>query len=253
LPACIHGRACPLCNHLEEREMFSVNCRDKVAVFDMDGTLFQSEKLALPAFRRAFHRLKAEGLYRKDPPADEEIHSVFGMTQREIWSRLLPEADEKTRKIADRWTLEEELAGLRRGEGRLYPGVAETLHRLKEEGWRLFIASNGLRQYLEGVLKTFRLAHLFSGVYGAGDHGTGTKVELVRILMKEHGVSGGFMVGDRESDVRAGKANGLEVIGCRYPGYTRFGKEEELKGADVVVDRFPDILSVLLNRCGNSS
>jgi len=40
LPACIHGRACPLCNHLEEREMFSVNCRDKVAVFDMDGTVF---------------------------------------------------------------------------------------------------------------------------------------------------------------------------------------------------------------------
>lgn len=230
-----------------------MGCNEKVAVFDMDGTLFQSEKVALPAFRRAFHRLKEEGLYRKDLPSDEEIQSVFGMTLEEIWSRLLPEADERTRKIADRWTLEEELAGLKRGEGRLYPGVVETLHRLKEEGWRLFIASNGIRQYLDGVLNTFRLTPLFSGVYGAGEYGTETKVELVRILMEEHGVSGGFMVGDRESDVRAGKANGLEVIGCLYPGFARFGKEEELKDADVVVNRFPDILSVMLNRCGNPS
>ncbi|MEW9031171.1 MAG: HAD family hydrolase [Planifilum fimeticola] len=230
-----------------------MNCGEKTAVFDMDGTLFQSEKVALPAFRRAFRRLKEESLYRGDPPSDEEIQSVFGMTQEEIWARLLPEADEKTRKIADRWTLEEELAGLRRGEGSLYPGVAETLHRLKEEGWRLFIASNGLRPYLDGVLETFRLASLFSGVYGAGDYETETKDELVRLLMEEHGVSGGFMVGDRKSDVEAGKANGLKVIGCRYPGYTRFGRADELKDADVVVDRFPDILSVLMKACGDPS
>lgn len=228
-------------------------CSEKTAIFDMDGTLFQSETVALPAFRRAFMRLREEGLYRGDPPSDGEIQSVFGMTQEEIWSRLLPEADEGTRKRADRWTLEEELAGLRRGEGRLYPGVAETLRRLKAEGWRLFIASNGLRSYLDGVLETFRLSPLFTGVYGAGDHGTETKEELVRMLMEEHGVTGGFMVGDRKSDVRAGKANGLKVIGCRYPGFTRFGREDELKDADVVVDRFPDILSVLLNRCGDPS
>jgi len=73
------------------------------------------------------------------------------------------------------------------------------------------------------------------------------------MLMEEHGVTGGFMVGDRKSDVRAGKANGLKVIGCRYPGFTRFGREDELKDADVVVDRFPDILPVLLNRCGDPS
>ncbi|MFO7288934.1 MAG: HAD family hydrolase [Bacillota bacterium] len=228
-------------------------CSEKTAIFDMDGTLFQSETVALPAFRRAFMRLREEGLYRGDPPSDGEIQSVFGMTQEEIWSRLLPEADEGARKRADRWTLEEELAGLRRGEGRLYPGVAETLRRLKAEGWRLFIASNGLRSYLDGVLETFRLSPLFTGVYGAGDHGTETKEELVRMLMEEHGVTGGFMVGDRKSDVRAGKANGLKVIGCRYPGFTRFGREDELKDADVVVDRFPDILPVLLNRCGDPS
>lgn len=226
---------------------------EKTAIFDMDGTLFQSETVAVPAFRRAFHRLKDEGLYRGDLPSDEAIQSLFGMTQTEIWSRLLPEADDETRQIADRWTLEEELIGLRQGEGRLYPGVAETLHRLKEEGWRLFIASNGLKPYLDGVLETFRLTPLFSGVYGAGDYGTETKVELVQLLMKENGIAGGVMVGDRSSDVQAGAANGLRVIGCRYPGYARFGREEELEGADVVVDRFPDILPLLLQRGGDAS
>ncbi len=204
-------------------------CSEKTAIFDMDGTLFQSETVALPAFRRAFMRLREEGLYRGDPPSDGEIQSVFGMTQEEIWSRLLPEADEGARKRADRWTLEEELAGLRRGEGRLYPGVAETLRRLKAEGWRLFIASNGLRSYLDGVLETFRLSPLFTGVYGAGDHGTETKEELVRMLMEEHGVTGGFMVGDRKSDVRAGKAGPvpLHLRDAHYSGAKKLGHGKE--------------------------
>jgi phosphoglycolate phosphatase len=233
---------------MEKKESCPLDSGEKTAVFDMDGTLFQSEKVAVPAFRRAFDRLKAEGLYRGKTPSDEEIRSVFGMTQEEIWSRLLPEADEETRRIADRWTLEEELAGLRRGEGELYPGVAETLRRLKEEGWKLFVASNGAGPYLRGVLGAFNLALLFSGVYGAGDYGTAAKEELVQILMREHRLTGGFMVGDRRSDVRAGKANGLTVIGCRYTGFPRFGEEDELEGADAVVERFPDILPILLNR-----
>lgn len=55
------------------------------------------------------------------------------------------------------------------------------------------------------------------------------------------------MVGDRQSDVRAGLENGLVVIGCRYTGFPQFGGEEELQGADMILSTFSELPS-LVNR-----
>ncbi|BCU80353.1 MTA/SAH nucleosidase [Polycladomyces abyssicola] len=214
-------------------------------IFDLDGTLFQTEKVAVPAFRRTFERLRRSGRYEGSLPTDEEIQSVFGLTHVEIWNRLLPGADEQTKQTADRWMLEEELHCLQQGMGALYPGVGETLHRLAREGWPLFIASNGILPYVKGVLTAFELLPLFSGIYTAGEYQTREKKDLVRILMNEHGVTGGYMVGDRSSDVEAGLANGLTVIGCRYAGFPNFSGESELDGAHVVIDSFPSLLNVI--------
>jgi len=214
-------------------------------IFDLDGTLFQTEKVAVPAFRRAFERLLRSGRYEGPLPTDKEIQSVFGLTHAEIWSRLLPGADEATKEMADRWMLEEELHCLRQGMGALYPGVDETLHRLVRDGWRLFIASNGILPYVKGVLTAFELLPLFSGIYTAGEYQTREKKVLVRILMEEHGVTGGYMVGDRSSDVEAGLYNGLTVIGCRYAGFPSFSGARELDGAHVVIDSFLSLLDVV--------
>lgn len=214
-------------------------------IFDLDGTLFQTEKLAIPAFRNALERLRRADMFERSMPTDEEIQSVFGLTHEEIWNRLLPGADEQVKKMADQWMLEEELHGLQHGRGELYPGVEETLNRLKQDGWRLFIASNGILPYVKGVLATFQLLPLFSGIYTAGEYRTHEKKELVSILIKEHKVTGGYMVGDRSSDVEAGLANGLTVIGCQYAGFPNFSGERELDGAHVVIGTFPDLLDVV--------
>jgi phosphoglycolate phosphatase-like HAD superfamily hydrolase len=223
-----------------------------VMIFDLDGTLFQTEKVAVPAFRRAFERLRRAGRYEGPLPTDEEIQSVFGLTHVEIWNRLLPGADEPTKQTADRWMLEEELNCLQKGMGALYPGVGETLNRLAREGWRLFIASNGMLPYVKGVLTAFELLPMFSGIYTAGEYQTREKKDLVRILMKEHGVTDGYMVGDRSSDVKAGLENGLTVIGCRYAGFPSFSEEKELDGAHVVIDSFPSLLNVVMDMSDKS-
>jgi phosphoglycolate phosphatase-like HAD superfamily hydrolase len=44
-----------------------------------------------------------------------------------------------------------------------------------------------------------------------------------------------WMVGDRSSDVEAGVANGLTVVGCRYAD---FGDASELAGSAILVDSF---------------
>ncbi|MOA70685.1 bifunctional 5'-methylthioadenosine/S-adenosylhomocysteine nucleosidase/phosphatase [compost metagenome] len=49
------------------------------------------------------------------------------------------------------------------------------------------------------------------------------------------------MVGDRSSDVEAGKKNGQTVIGCAYAG---FGNGTELQGADVLITNFDELLDL---------
>jgi phosphoglycolate phosphatase-like HAD superfamily hydrolase len=217
----------------------------KAIIFDLDGTLFQTEKVGIPAFRETFRVLREKGELEGGIPSDEQIESVFGLTHEEIWERLLPGANEELKQKVDRLMLEKELEMLAAGEGALYPGVEETLRALHAAGWPLFIASNGVDPYVKGVLASKGLLSLFRGIYTAGSHGTSTKAELVNICLRKHAIHGGFMVGDRRSDVEAGKANGLVAIGCRYTGFRQFGSADELEEADVILESFPDLLSMV--------
>ncbi len=120
--------------------------------------------------------------------------------------------------------------------------VFETLRELRERGIRLFIASNGLEAYVKGVPNVKGIGDWFEGKYSAGEFSTTTKVDLVRRLLDTFGVETAWMVGDRSSDVEAGKSNGLFVVGCDYAG---FGREGELDGSAAVIRSFPDLLKLL--------
>lgn len=219
----------------------------RAIIFDLDGTLFQTEKVAVPAVEAMFRVLKENGFYTGDIPSAAKIQSVFGMTHEEIWQRLLPEADEETRKKADRIMLEKELELIAQGKGALYPDVEETLKELKKAGWTLFIASNGVLPYVRGALESKGLISLFEEIYTAGEFGTKSKTELVRICKERHGITGGYMVGDRSSDMKAGKENHLTVIGCRYSGFPQFGEKDELADADYIIREFKDLPKIILH------
>ncbi|MFD1428262.1 phosphoglycolate phosphatase-like HAD superfamily hydrolase [Kroppenstedtia sanguinis] len=215
----------------------------KAFIFDLDGTLFQTEQVAIPAFHRTYQQLQEQGLYQGDRPADEQVTSVFGMTSEGIWERLLPGASDEVKKRADDKWLENELDCLAEGMGALYPGVPQSLEALHGQGFRLFVASNGQGPYVRGVLQAFGIRSWFTGIYSAGEKKIFDKRQLVALLMKEHQVTSGWMVGDRSSDVQAGKANGLTVIGCRYAGFPQFGDEKELEDADQVIHSFSELLT----------
>ncbi|PYI57099.1 HAD family hydrolase [Paenibacillus flagellatus] len=210
-------------------------------LFDLDGTLFQTETLLLPAYEAAFDELKREGTYTKGTPPKELILSSLGMLLEHIWARVLPDADEQVRRRADELLLHYQMEGLKRGDGRLYPGVEETLRALHAKGVKLFVASNGLEIYVKEVIRLKGLEPLFTGLYSAGEYRTRSKVDLVKLLVERHGLTSAWMVGDRSSDVEAGKGNGLPVVGCRY---AQFGEESELEGADMIITEFGQLLEL---------
>ncbi len=215
--------------------------RPEAMIFDMDGTLFRTESLLITAYHRVFDTLRSEKLHEGPTPPEDLMLGSLGMLLADIWKRVMPEGSPEAHRRADELLLQYELSGLNEGFAELYPQVKETLAELRREGVKLFVASNGLEEYIQAIVKTFGLDELFAGLYSAGGRGTATKVELVRLLKAEHGIDSAWMVGDRSSDVEAGKENGLSVIGCQYAG---FGQEQELQGSDVIIRQFEELLDL---------
>lgn len=215
-------------------------------LFDLDGTLFKTETLLETVHRRVFETLREEGLYTAEEPPVERLLGSLGMLLEHIWQRVMPDGSPEAHARANELLLRYELEELEAGRGELYPDVPETLRKLREKGIRLFVASNGLEDYVKEVPRLRGIADLFEAFYSAGEYGTATKVELVRILLGKHGIRSAWMVGDRSSDVEAGKGNGLFVVGCDYAGFRREG---ELDGADAVIGRFAE-LAELVERLG---
>jgi phosphoglycolate phosphatase-like HAD superfamily hydrolase len=190
-----------------------------------------------------FGQLKKEGLYIGETPPEERILGALGMLLELIWQRVMPEASLETRLRADELLLQYQIEGLSRGTGELYEGVEQTLRALHAKGIRLFVASNGLEDYVKGVTQAMGISSLFEGQYSAGEYQTRSKVDLVKLLLAEHGIQSAWMVGDRSSDVEAGLSNGLTVVGCDYAGFRDKG---ELSGSHMRIEAFSELLSFLL-------
>jgi phosphoglycolate phosphatase len=211
-------------------------------LFDLDGTLFRTETLLLAAYDKAFDQLRLEGLHSGPTPPEERILGSLGMLLEQIWQRVMPEASMETRRRADVLLLQYQMAGLEQGDGVLYEGVEATLKELHSRGIRLFVASNGIEEYVRSVIEARGLGSLFEGLYSAGEFKTKSKVDLVKLLLKRYDIKSAWMVGDRSSDVEAGLKNGLTVVGCDYAGFRNKG---ELEGSHIRIQNFSELLDYL--------
>ncbi len=214
--------------------------KPEALVFDVDGTLFQTESILDNAYYQTFQDLKE--LYHDEPPSIEKMYACIGMTEEELWANIAPNASNKIKKAVGKRMIEWEIDGLKNGLGKLYPKTCETLEYLKNKGYSLFVASNGEEDYVKGVIKYTGLEHLFEEVYSAGEYKTVSKVDLVKLILNNHNVTEAWMIGDRSSDVEAGIANGLTVVGCDYAA---FKKRDELVHADLVIRSLQELLFYL--------
>ncbi|WP_199426699.1 HAD-IA family hydrolase [Thermaerobacillus caldiproteolyticus] len=210
-------------------------------IFDMDGTLFQTEKILVPALHKTFDRLRSEGQWQGETPVRQYLN-ILGVTLPEVWRQLLPNASEAVREAADRWFLEDLVQEIEQGNGQLYPGVVSTLAYLKEQGISLFVASNGLERYVDAIRQYFCLERYFTDFYSVGRFHSPSKSALVARLLRDYDIEKAAMVGDRSSDIQAAKENGLLSIGCRFG----FANDNELRDADFIVHEFSEIVSMIV-------
>jgi phosphoglycolate phosphatase len=219
-----------------------------LVAFDLDGVLYSSEPFLGEAYREAIAAVNAcrPGSFPRVPTTREILDHV-GWPVPVILDRLFPAIDREAVQLLYAETLTVICAHVAHGEGILFPGVTETLPRLRAAGWLLAIASNGRRRYVEAVLGANRIAPQFVELVTVdGEPPIAEKAGLLRAYLTRHQLTAQnlVMVGDRASDVEAAAATGCQFVGCDY-GH---GYRHEIEVAGPLVSGFgqlPDVIAAL--------
>lgn len=197
-------------------------------LFDLDGTLLDSRRLAVDAATRALTELG------HPIPTEAHILSLIGLPEEAYYRGLLPEGAPSAHVEVLR---RQEIACLEQ-DAPLFPGIRDWLAQLFRQGRRLGLVTNAGRGYMEAALRSSGLSKCLHVAFCTDDGAD--KAGLVKMALRELRKPAA-MIGDRESDWRAGKAHGLYTVGCLWG----FGTAEELAGADVTIRDVSELQAVL--------
>lgn len=207
----------------------------RLAMFDLDGTLVDS----VPDLAAAVDRtLAAIG---REPAGRERVRLWVGNGARVLVRRALAgglEHDGVDEALAERaLALFLEAYADNHALTRVYPGVVETLDRLREEGVALALVTNKPSRFLPELLADKGLDGYFRWLVG-GDTLPQQKPDPAALLwvMEQAGVPAAeaLFVGDSRNDVRAAHAAGVTCVALSY-GYNH-GEPISLENPARVID-----------------
>jgi len=213
--------------------------RSKAVLWDMDGTLVNSEELHWISWRNTMAK---EGVVI----TREQFLSTFGQRNDSIvpaWLGCAATA-ERIGRIAD--AKEELYRHLVRRVG-VAPelGVATWLDRLKKHGWQQAIASAAPRANIDAVLEALSADHVFQSIVSAEDVHRGKPDPEVYVLAASRvGVPAErcIVVEDASAGIEGARRAGMRSIGVSHNG--------KVLHADVVVESLerlePDAFDRLL-------
>jgi phosphoglycolate phosphatase len=209
----------------------------KLVVWDVDGTLVDSRQSIFQTAVTVYGRL---GL---PIPTYEAVRQIVGLGLRDAFEMLSPELSANEINEVTRF-YREEFQTLRRDPGfiePLYDGAAETLDRLRADGWKIAMATGKSRSGVETVLRLHGWADLFDSTHCADDGPGKPHPAMLLEAMKALSVppERAIMVGDTAHDMRMAKAAGVYAQGVTWGFHTA---EEVLEGgADHVAEDFAEL------------
>lgn len=188
--------------------------------FDLDGTLTDSSLGIVRCFVHALNRVGVEvtelpSLVCVGPPLPVAFRILLRSADTEVIEQAIAAYRERF-----------ETTGM--FENALYPGVQHALTELYDEGHRMRIVTAKPQPYAIRILEHFEIAKFFEAVHGPtlADR-THNKTILIEEALRDVASGRAAMIGDRDEDIHAAKANGIPVIAARW-GY---GSAAELSAA----------------------
>ena len=209
----------------------------KAIFFDLDGTLTDSGEgimncaaLALEHYGIRVPDRSALRVFVGPPLRDSFLR--FGIREADI-----PGAIEVFRG---------RYASVGKFENVPYPGIHEMLQRLRQNDWRLFVATSKPEVMALEIMEKFRLSPFFERICGASLDATRTsKEQVIRYLLEQIGTPDRIvMVGDTAFDAEGAACFGIPTVGVSWgygdvPGLLQ-------AGAAAIADT-PEQLTRLLN------
>ncbi|WP_262029943.1 HAD-IA family hydrolase [Microvirga sp. Mcv34] len=212
----------------------------KLVLFDVDGTLVDSQNIIVAAQRMAF---AAHGL---EPPSRERSLSIVGLSLAEAFTVLVGPKGPITGLVeaykASFHTLRQDPANAEP----LFPGVEGCLEWLRgHEGTRLGIATGKSRRGVAHLLDRHGWHDVFSVIQTADDAPSKPHPGMILQAMSETGVHPGdtVMVGDSSFDMGMARAAGVLPVGVSW-GFQPVAALTEA-GAGPIVNSYAELETVL--------
>ena len=206
----------------------------RLAIFDCDGTLVDSQHNICRAVEEAF------GDAQLTPPPRPAIRAIVGLSLVEAMRVLLPGADdEQHRTLAEAYKAA--FFRLRSSgvlaEEPLYDGMIDALDRLTALGWTLGVATGKSDRGLSHILTHHGIIDRFVTLQTADRHPSKPHPSMIEQAMADAGVTAKntVMIGDTSYDIEMARAAGARAVGVSW-GYHPVHELVDA-GAHIIVDQ----------------
>ena len=191
-------------------------------LFDIDGTLVDSNYLHVDAWQRAFAAIG-------ETVPSWRIHRAIGMDSEKLLDALVPDADDPARDLATE--THERLYQATADRLRAFHGATELLEALRASGRTVALATSAPGEELDLLRRVLRLPEDTDDLVSTKSDDVGTAKpdpDIVAVALERAGVDAGdaVFVGDAQWDMEAAGRAGVRAIGVLTGGI----------GADVLRD-----------------
>lgn len=218
--------------------------RHRLALFDCDGTLADSQHEIVTAMNEAF---AACGL---DSPPAHFVRSIIGLSVPRAVRTLAPHLDpDRQDRLGDAYR--DAYFAARTAAGAqpepLYDGIVPMLDQLTADGWLLGIATGKSQRGLIRLLTAHGILDRFVTLQTADFHPSKPDPAMVHAALAETGCAAQstVVIGDTSFDMAMARAAGAEALGVVW-GY-HDPAELSAHGARMVADQVADLPSLLLS------
>lgn len=214
----------------------------RLAVFDCDGTLVDSQANICRAMAAAF---AGAALPEPDP---RDVRRIVGLSLVEAVARLAPDRDADLHsRVADDYKMH--FRAMRTNgnllDEPLFPGIADAIASLLDRGWQLGVATGKSDRGLSLLLAHHGLTRHFVTLQTADRHPSKPDPAMLAAAMADAGATPTqtVMIGDTSFDMAMAVNAGVRAIGVTW-GYHP-AHELHGAGADLICDDahiLPDLL-----------